>query len=350
MLKNDSLLCRTIFILMLVLSLCGNAFALGEVKKAKKLMASEMYPQAIALLEKRIAEKQNDAEAHFQLGVCYIMLHNYSKADEWFTSTMSHDATYGPKIGDEYRRAGEMALHEDQMKAALALFKKAIHYHPNLKEGIIEACFLKGESAFEMIIDLDPNQKSIVAEKYDLLSAEAENEEMKMANLKKAAEKDPERYGEEYKARSKELGQKYLDLAYENAGWLDRQKAAADYERLARKYLGDSPVDERFAIQIHDHNLDGSKNRVTFNIEAGKITPVWHELAKDIIWMTFVKEFNFHIYLLDGTVVPVEKDSDFPELAGKGFKIAAPHNLAVVAFDIYPYSVEKMEELKKKSE
>jgi len=350
MLKNDSLICRTLFLLIFVLSVCGNAFALGEVKKAKKLMASEMYPQAIALLEKRIAEKEDDVEAHFQLGVCYIKLQNYLKTDEWFTSTMSLDSAYGPKIGDEYKRVGEMALNEDQMKEALTLFKKAIHYHPELKDGIIESCFLKGESAFEIIIDLDPNQMSIVAEKYDMLSAEAENEEMKMANLKKAAEKDPDRYGEEYKARSKELGLKYLDLAYENAGWLDRQKAAADYERLARKYLGDSPVDEKFAIQIHDHNLDGSKNRVTFKIEAGKITPVWHELAKDIIWMTFVKEFNFHIYLLDGTVVPVKKESDFPELAGKGFKISAPHNLAVVEFDIYPYSIEKMEELKKESQ
>jgi len=338
------------FLLIFVLSVCGNAFALGEVIKAKKLMASEMYPKAIALLEKRIAEKSTDAEAHFLLGVCYINLQNYSKADEWFTGTVSLDSEYGQKIGDEYKMAGEVALNEDQMKEALTLFKKAIHYQPNLKDGIIESCFQKGESAFDIIIDLDPNQKSIVAEKYDTLSSEAENEEMKIANLKKAAEKDPDRYEEEYKARSKEVGQKYLDLAYENAGWLDRQKAAADFERLARKYLGDSPVDEKFAIQIHDHNIDGSKRRVSFKIEAGKISPVWHKLANEIIWITFVNEFDFQIYLLDGTVVPVKNESDFPELAGKGFKIAAPHKLTVVDFDIYPYSSEKMEELNKESE
>ena len=350
MLKSYSILCRTVFLLIFVLSVCGNAFALGEVKKAKKLMASEMYPQAVALLEKRIAERPTDAEAHFQLGICYIKQQNYSRADEWFTDTLALDSEYKYKIGDEYKRIGETALNEDQMKEALAHFKKAIHYQPNLKSGIVESCFQKGESAFELIIDLDPNQKSIIADKYDILSGEAENEEMKIANLRKAAEKDPGRYGEEYKTRSKELGQKYLDLAYENAGWLDRQKAAADFEKLARKYLGDSPVDEKFAIQIHDHNVDGSKRRVNFKIEAGKITPVWHKLAKDIIWITFVREFNFDIYLLDGTVVPVKKEDDFPELAGKGFKIAAPHNPAVVEFDIYPYSIEKMEELKKESQ
>ena len=146
------------------------------------------------------------------------------------------------------------------------------------------------------------------------------------------------------------MGQNYLDLAYENAGWLDRRKAAADYEKLARNYLGDSPVDEKFALQIHDHNIDGSKHQVTFKLEAGKITPVWHKLAKDTIWVIFVKKYNFDIYLLDGRVVPVRNESDLPDLAGKAFKIAATSDLAIVGFDIYPYTKEKMEELNKKSQ
>ena len=350
MLKSYSLLYRIVFLLIFVLAVCGNAFALGEVKKAKEFMASEIYPKAIALLEKRIAEKPTDTEAHFLIGVCYMKQHNYSRADEWFTITVDLDSVYGDKIGDEYKKAGEVALNEDQMKEARTLFKKAIHYQPNLKYRIIESCFQKGESAFELIIELDPNQASTIADKYNIKSGEAENEEMELANLKKAAEKDPDRYAEEYKTRSEELGIKYLDLAYENAGWLDRQKAAADFERLARKSLGDSPVDEKFAIQTHDHNADGSKHRVGFKIEAGKITPVWHKLAKDIIWVTFVREFNFDIYLLDGTVVPVRNESDLPDFAGRSFKIASPQNLAVLGFDIYPYSKEKMEELDKKSE
>ena len=350
MLKNDSLVCRTMFLLILFLSVSANAFAWGEVKKAKEFMASENYPQAIKLLEKRIAEEPEDAEAHFQLGMCYMKQQKYSKADEWFANTVALDSEYAHKIGDGFRSDGELALNEDQMKEALLLFKKAIHYQPNLKDGIIESCFIKGESAFDLIIELDPSQKSVVAEKYNMLSGETEDEEMKMANLKKAAEKDPDRYEEEYKTRSKELGQKYLGLAYENAGWLDRQKAAADFERLARKYIGDSPVDEKFATQIHDHNTDGSKNQVTFQIPAGKITPVWHKLAKETIWVPFVKEFNFDIYLIDGKVVPVRDEPDFPDLGGKEFKIAAPNNPSVVGIDIYPYSAEKMEELNKKSQ
>ena len=80
MLKHYSILCRTMLLLICALSVCGNAFALGEVKKAKKLMDSEEYTKAIALLEKRIAEKPEDAEAHFQLGICYIKIENISKA------------------------------------------------------------------------------------------------------------------------------------------------------------------------------------------------------------------------------------------------------------------------------
>jgi thioredoxin-like negative regulator of GroEL len=337
-------------LLICALSVCGNAFALGEVIKAKKLMDSEEYTKAIALLEKRIAEKPEDTEAHFQMGICYIKIENISKADEWFTQTVALDSQYGNKVGEEYKRAGEMALNEDQLKKAETLFKRAIYHQPNLKDEIIESSFLKGESAFELIIELDPNQKSVVANKYKMLSGEAENEEIKIANLKKAAEKDPDQYAEEYKTRSKELGQNYLDLAYENAGWLDRRKAAADYEKLARKYLGDSPVDDKFALQIHDHNIDGSKHRVTFKLEAGKITPVWHKLAKDTIWVIFVKKYNFDIYLLDGRVVPVRNESDLPDLAGKAFKIAATSDLAIVGFDIYPYTKEKMEELNNKSQ
>ena len=77
MLKSFILLCRTMVPLILFLSVGVNAFAWGEVKKAKEYMASEMYPQAIALLEKRIAEKPNDAEAYFQLGICHINQQNY---------------------------------------------------------------------------------------------------------------------------------------------------------------------------------------------------------------------------------------------------------------------------------
>ena len=101
---------------------------------------------------------------------------------------------------------------------------------------------------------------------------------------------------------------------------------------------------------IHDHNIDGSKRRVTFNLEAGKITPVWHKLAKDTIWVIFVKTYNFDIYLLDGRVVPVRNQSDLPELGGKAFKIAATSDPAIVAFEIYPYTKEKMEELNNESQ
>lgn len=348
--KSCSLLCRIMFLLIFALSVWGNAFALGEVKKAKDFMASEIYPQAISLLEKRVAEKPTDAEAHFLLGICYMQLANNSKADGWFTLTVALDSQYGDKIGDEYKRAGEKALTANRMKEALAFFRKAIHYQPDLKGGIVESCYQHGESAFDLIIDLDPNQKSIVADKYSMLSGEAENEEMELAKLKKAAEKDPVRYEAAYKIRSKEMGQKYLDLAYENAGWLDRQKAAVNFEKLARKYLGNSPVDEKFALQIHDHSIDGSKHRVRFKLEAGHITPVWNKLAKETIWIAFVNEYNFDIYLLDGRVIPVRNQSEFPDLSGKVFKIAASQNPAVVGFDIYPYSIEKMEELNKDSQ
>ena len=97
MLKHYNSLCRTIVFLICALFVCGNAFALGEMKKAKKLMDSEEYTKAIALLEKRIDEKPEDAEAHFNLGICYIKIENISRAEEWFTQTVALDSQYGNK-------------------------------------------------------------------------------------------------------------------------------------------------------------------------------------------------------------------------------------------------------------
>ena len=59
----------------LILSFCligpspASAFSLfnRDVSKAKKFIKAGMYPQAIAVLEKRINEEPDDVEAHFLL-------------------------------------------------------------------------------------------------------------------------------------------------------------------------------------------------------------------------------------------------------------------------------------------
>ena len=57
-----------------------------DVSKAKKFIKAGMYPQAIAVPEKRINDEPDDAEAHFLLGRCYIHTGNLRGADTRFES------------------------------------------------------------------------------------------------------------------------------------------------------------------------------------------------------------------------------------------------------------------------
>ena len=125
------------------------AFAWGEVKKAKEFMAAGMYPQAIELLDKRVNDKPTDAEAHYQLGICYINTGKYSRADERFASAVRIKPDYGYKIGGEYKKAGTENLNKGQISQAKTLFNQAIKYQPNLKQNIVKEAFSQGKNLFD---------------------------------------------------------------------------------------------------------------------------------------------------------------------------------------------------------
>ncbi|MBN1834035.1 MAG: tetratricopeptide repeat protein [Deltaproteobacteria bacterium] len=178
----------------------------NDVSKAQEFMDAGMYPQAIELLNKRTSERPYDAEAHFKLGVCYINTGNYSGANERFISAVRLDSDYGFQIGGVYKNAGYAAFDEGRVSLAQNLFQAAVEYQPSLKDGIIEECFQKGESTFGLILGLDPDQKSRIADYYKSASDKAENEEEKVGYLKKAARMDHDRYGDDDQKKSQSLG------------------------------------------------------------------------------------------------------------------------------------------------
>lgn len=119
---------------------CGS----NDVEKAKEFMAAGMYPQAIELLNKRIQEKPDDAEAHFQLGVCLINTGSFRMADERFASAVRLKPDYGFQIGGEYKIAGMQALGKSDFSNAQNLFDKAVSFQPDLKDEIVKFCVEKG--------------------------------------------------------------------------------------------------------------------------------------------------------------------------------------------------------------
>lgn len=121
------------FLFLLLSTTSSQAFFNSDVKKAKEFMKAGMYPQAISLLEKRVNDKPTDAEAHYELGVCYINTGNFRGADQRFDSAVRLESDYGFSIGSEYQKAGKLSLEKNQSKNADRLFLRAIKYNPALK-------------------------------------------------------------------------------------------------------------------------------------------------------------------------------------------------------------------------
>jgi len=180
-LKNR-IICALVLGLCLVFVSSASAFSLfnRDVSKAKKFIKAGMYPQAMAVLEKRINEEPDDAEAHFLLGRCYILTGNLSGADARFKSAVRLDADYGFKIGGEYKKAGSDALAKGNVDRALRLFSKALTYQPGLRKEVAKKCFQAGVAAlarvppedgeaarrlFSVACDYDPSLKDAAAKK-----------------------------------------------------------------------------------------------------------------------------------------------------------------------------------------
>ncbi len=130
----------------------SHAFWNSDVDKAKEFMKAGMYPKAIELLDKRINDKPTDAEAHFQLGLCYFHTGNYSGADERFSSAVAFNPDYKAMIAQRCKKAGFDSLEKGQQAKAVRLFEMAIKYQPDLRKEIAQRCFEKGKSLLESAI------------------------------------------------------------------------------------------------------------------------------------------------------------------------------------------------------
>jgi tetratricopeptide (TPR) repeat protein len=189
----------------------------NDVDKAKDFMQAGMYPQAIAVLDKRINDKPTDAEAHYQLGICYIHAGNYHGADERFNSAVRLQPEYGHKTGGEYKRVGSENLNKGRTSHALSLFRKAVKYQPNLKKEIAQECFSAGK------LYLNKRQSNIA----DGLLSMAQTSDASLT--------------EEIKEVEASYGNKLLEIA-QNHPKKERKK----YINEARKYLDQKTIDEVF--------------------------------------------------------------------------------------------------------
>jgi tetratricopeptide (TPR) repeat protein len=128
---NENFKCDACNVSGLFLSVgCGNS----GVEKAKEFMAAGMYPQAKELLDKRIQENPEDAEAHYTLGVCFLNTGDLHKADERFASAVRLKADYGFQIGGDSMKMGKDASIQGDTHKMKVFFEKAIQFQPGLKK------------------------------------------------------------------------------------------------------------------------------------------------------------------------------------------------------------------------
>ena len=213
-----------VFVIAILLAYVSPANALfsTDVQKAKEFMTAGMYPQAIELLNKRINEKPTDAEAHFQLGVCYVNTGNFSRADERFGSAVKLNADYGYQIGGKYKNAGTEALNKGNTGRAQSLYQKAVQYQPNLKTDIAKECFSAGEKYLNEHQSNTADGLLSMAVKYDASLEEGKNRitqaygEKLLAIAKDKPKNERRRYVDEAK---KYLTQQDVDAVFPPPGW-----------------------------------------------------------------------------------------------------------------------------------
>jgi len=120
------------------------AFIKSDVDKAKEFIQAGMYHQAISLLEKEIADNPTNAEAHYQLGICYVDQGNSNRAEEKFSISVHLKPDYRFKIGRAYKKMADVALNRGKLSSIRSHYDKAINYNPSLRKDIASNLLKKG--------------------------------------------------------------------------------------------------------------------------------------------------------------------------------------------------------------
>ncbi|MBU1627862.1 hypothetical protein KKB18_10880 [bacterium] len=253
----------------------------GNMKEAEKFMKAGMYPQAISLLKKEIygdqdsATKANptNAEAHFQLGICYVNQLNFDKANNRFKSAVQLDAQYGYQISQVYSDVGKKILNSDDIKTAHLLYEKAVEYQPNRRKIIADELFstgqfclqqdnlILGERNFSIASILDSNLNQQISTLYYDLGDSTEGERSFYFYDQSGL------YSSLYNHKA---GMRLLDIARTKAKIPGAEKETTIYRKEAIKHLGVVKVNS----ELPEYKVYPS-GTYFFSLKAGEQTDHW---------------------------------------------------------------------------
>ena len=152
-----------------------------DIQNAKKFMNDGMYPQAIAFWDKVIEEHPEDASPYFQLGICYLNLHNFDDADDSFAEAIRLQLDYAYKVSDEYMKVACKAITEAKVTVAFDAYKKATQYQPDMEIGIDKLCGVEIKEKVERTKTLSNEAEKHIKEKLDQIIKAIEEIKAKMA-------------------------------------------------------------------------------------------------------------------------------------------------------------------------
>jgi Tfp pilus assembly protein PilF len=313
---------QVVAIVVAVLVLVSVSYA-GNVSKAKDFIKAGMYPQAIELLDKEIHDNPTNAEAHFELGSCYVTQGRYGDADARFASAVRLKADYGYKIGGIYKTAGLSAADKGQTTEATTLLSRAIIYQPDLKAGLVMDMMSKGKTAvqqgkygqadvrFAVAANLDQSARNEACSTYASLG-DAADDKMCLNLYQKAAP---------YCGANEKIGNRLISIAKSMRKKPGMDGDVAKYKSAAAQFLGESAVQSTMPDTIVYQ-----PGEYIFDLKAGEQTDNWITFpdGRDNEARFFIEKGSQYKKVYDdGTTVDMRENTN--RLQDK-FKIVATTN------------------------
>lgn len=294
----------------------GTTALAASVKDAEGFMKAGQYKQAAAILEGVTGKSPGNAnaQAQYELGICYSMLaaiensDTYSTlAEERFKSAMKLEPKYGHKVAANLEQAGNDAIAIKRFNDARVLYHKAAEYQPakrqpEFRQRIADQLYKDGEryvrsgmygeedGRFMVAGSLSAKTADQICKLYTSLGDKADDDSCPLFYLK----------GRDFcQGYNEKTGQRLVNIAQRLAKQPGREQQTKIYKEVAAIFIGDQYVEKQVPSVIKFDN-DGY---VDFELKANEQSP-WIETGYG----------NFEFGYTDNTVykIVLENGQEYP--------------------------------------
>jgi len=267
--KKGLLLTGSFLFILLFLTPTGNA---DTIRTARDFRKAGKYQEAIELLNKELGANPANAQAHIELGACYIGLGKLSLAEGGFNRAMNLSPLHADEIADVYMKAGLAGIEKGRAEEAVQLLEKAIGYRSELKGPLARGLMEKGkafiqkgqydeaETRFRAVITVETGHKSEICGIFTKLGDAADDRNC-LGFYSRAWT---------YCGPNEGIGDRLLGTARKLARRPDAEKEAAWCKELASRFLGEEVLKAKLPdVVFYEPGI------YYFTLKAGEQTDHW---------------------------------------------------------------------------